>query len=1043
MEIYDYIGNYPEINSDNFYLDIYKKKEFNELPSDQESAYRSWQKIIARFISYWTLYNGLLVCHDTGTGKSGTAIAVFEGMRKNGSIHVTYVTHNETLIDNFKNEIILRSRYLRNLVLQETRDHDTSSEIFKRARNRVLLRENFYFLTYQTLSNVIHKKKEANTLDKLVNHLVIFDEAHHLIIRNFEEPDSPYQIIFGYMSSHPRKDLLRTLLLTATPMRHEPNEIAPLLNLILPENKRLPTGEAFVEYFFESTLNKKENIRIFRWKPMKEEEFRQRIKGYVSVVKQNTDIKVEYVGEVYPPMRFYRLEINTMSEFQSLYYTQAWEKDSSISKSKGTLGKSAFKSNSQQASLFVFPDGSYGETGQKKYLISSGKIEIDSKTIKKTGGFRQVFMDDTGLKIGSKYDDENIQTIASMSVIYANIIQQILDNPTEHIYIYCDKINGSGILVLTALLKTFFEFSSLNSKEINWKEHKRRFLFLNEEAGIKDTDFQDLLKIFNDERNLYAEYCQVVIGTDKTKEGITLKRIRQIHITTPDWNFGKMYQAIGRGIRMFSHHDLEEDEKQVKIFFHCSVPVKDDELVFNESVDFQLYYRSELRDQNIKMVEYNLLVSAFDCELNKKINDRSNFEENSPECYYRSCDYICNGFKTINLDTIEIDYSTYDAYYAIEKLKYCVERISEFLNEYPIVTFEVLREQFMGIFGERVLFESVQAMINNPIPILYKNYQILYLMRKEDILFLVDDVTLPPDPFMTYYALNPSFDTSLPFDKILEFSLKDYTIVKIFKAFEKYIEAPEGSNQHLHLVKLLNTLSVFYLETAVIPIMIDAPESYDANKSYQFLKNVFFKDRLLKKDGEWYHFFEKTPKKLVDGNWVFTQHTQSDGVNHDDPDFVKKYITDNPVGLYGFFVNKSLKIRDVRDSEKIKPSDKKKETHGQECAFYKVRDLLEFLWILGARFPSSTPEDDGFKEKYKATEVLSLPFLVSLVKKKSVYLKFIEGKAFENELDAMRFYHYFHDMKRDLMCKEIEKRLEALGLITPPPLKKIKISSKK
>lgn len=1039
MEIYDYIGNYPEINSDSFYLDIYKKKEFNELPTEQESAFRSWQKIIARFISYWTLYNGLLVCHDTGTGKSGTAIAVFEGMRKNGPIHVMYVTHNETLIDNFKNEIILRSRYLRNLVFQETKDHDASSESFKRARNRVLFRENFSFLTYQTLSGMIQKKKEANPLDKPVTHLLIFDEAHHLVIRNFEEPDSPYRIIFSYLTSHPRKELLRTLLLTATPMRHEPNEIAPLLNLILPADKRLPTGEAFVDYFFESTLNKKENIRIYRWKPAKEEEFRQKIKGYVSVVRQNTDIRVEYVGEVQPPMRFYKLEINTMSEFQSLYYLQAWEKDSVMKKTKSTDGKSAFKTNSQQASLFVFPDGTYGEAGQKKYMFSSGKIEIDSTTIKKTGGFQKVFLEDTGLRIGTKYDDENLQTIASMSVIYANIIRQILDNPTEHVYIYCDKINGSGILVLTGLLKTFFEFSSLNTKNINWKEHKRRFLFLNEEAGIKDTDFQDLLKIFNDERNLYGEFCQVVIGTDKTKEGITLKRIRQIHITTPDWNFGKMYQAIGRGIRMFSHQDLEEEEKQVKIFFHCSVPSKDDEPVFKDSVDFQLYYRSELRDQNIKMVEYNLLVSAFDCELNKKINDRSNFEENSPECYYRGCEYICNGFEGINADAIEIDYSTYDAYYAIEKLKYCVERVSECLNEFPVVTFGILRERLADTFGERVLFESVQAMINNPIPVLFKNYKVLYLMRKEDVLFLVDDVTLPPDPFLSYYAIHPSFDTSLPFDKILEHSFSNQTMLNIFKMIGQYIDNPGDYSGHF--IKLLESVPVSYLEK-LLPIMMGIDPN-ETNKGFRFLKDVFFKDRLLKKDGEWYHFFEKTPKKFVDGDWVFTQDTEAQGIDHDDPGFVKKYITDNPVGLYGFYVNKKFKIRDIRDPEKIKPSDKKKETHGQECAFYKVKDLLEFLWILGARFPSTEPDDEGFKEKYKATGVLSLPFLVSLVKKKASYLKFMEGKTITNEQDAMRFYHYFHDMKRDLMCKEIENRLMALGLIVPPPLKKTKISSKK
>lgn len=1032
MEIYEFIANYPEINSDNFYIDIYKKKEFHELISDNESVYRSWQKIIARFISYWTLYRGLLICHDTGTGKSGTAIAVFEGMRRNGPLGVLYLTQNETLIDNFKNEIIYRSKYLKNLVIEETKDQDMNSESFKRARNRVLHRENFSFLTYATFSNIIQKKKETNPLETISNHLVIFDEVHHLVIKDFDEPNSPYQTIYNFLTTLHHKDLIRLLLLTATPMRHEPKEIAPLLNLILPEDDKLPTGDEFHDYFFNSSLNKNQNIPNLKWKPDKEIEFQKKIKGYVSVIKQNTDVKVEYIGKIYPPMKFYKLEINPMTEFQSQYYLKAWKKD--LNKDVGVVGgKSAFKSNSQQASLFIFPDGSYGETGQKKYM--SSKDESEALIKKKKGSFKDIFFKETGLKIGSEYDEENIEIISSMSIIYANIIQQILDNPTEHIYIYCDKINGSGMLVLTGLLRTFFQFSSLtNAKNVNWDEPKRRFLFLNEEAGIKESDFQDLLKIFNDERNIFADFCQVIIGTDKTKEGITLKRIRQIHITTPDWNFGKMQQAIGRGIRMFSHFDLDDDEKHVNVFFHCSVPVKEDELIFQDSVDFQLYHRSELRDQNIKLVEYNLLVSAFDCELNKKINDRSNFQNHSPECYYKTCNYICNGFEGVNTDDLELDYSSYDAYYAIEKLNSCVKDISSFLIQVPIIIFKALCEYFSDRYTERVVFETIEAMINNPIPVYYKNFKTLYVMRKEDIIFLIDDVTLPNDPFLTFYAINPSFQVSLPFEKILDYNINNYNILKIIKAVNTFLS--RYGDYSAHIIKLLNILPLSHIENIILPLVMD--DNDIDHPVLKFLRQVYFKDKLKKQDGVWVHFLNKIPKRFIDNQWVQGDilSFQTGKVDHDDPEFVKKYITDNPFKLYGFILNGNLKIRDVRDPEKIKSTDKKKETHGQECTFYKVKDLLEFLWILDSRFPSSMPENEDFHEKYKATKVLSNSFLTSLVKNKSSFLKFFKDKTIKNEQEAMRFFHYFHDMKRDLICKEIEKQFKLHNLIVPPPIKK-------
>ena len=64
--------------------------------------------------------------------------------------------------------------------------------------------------------------------------------------------------------------------------------------------------------------------------------------------------------------------------------------------------------------------------------------------------------------------------------------------------------------------------------------------------------------------NKNGEYIRVIFGTDKTREGITLKNIQKIHILTPGWNFGKKNQAEGRGIRFGSHNDLDKG-KNIKV----------------------------------------------------------------------------------------------------------------------------------------------------------------------------------------------------------------------------------------------------------------------------------------------------------------------------------------------------------------------------------------------------------------------------------------------------------------------------------------------
>lgn len=53
-------------------------------------------------------------------------------------------------------------------------------------------------------------------------------------------------------------------------------------------------------------------------------------------------------------------------------------------------------------------------------------------------------------------------------------------------------------------------------------------------------------------------------------EGISLKGTRQVHLLEPFWNMARMWQSIGRGVRIDSHGHLPEGERQVDVFFWLS-----------------------------------------------------------------------------------------------------------------------------------------------------------------------------------------------------------------------------------------------------------------------------------------------------------------------------------------------------------------------------------------------------------------------------------------------------------------------------------------
>jgi len=1074
-EILDLIADYPEESSHDFYMDLYKKKEFHDLrfrdaPSPPPTrAFRDHQKIVARYLSHWTLYDSLLLLHDTGTGKSGVAAAVYDGLRQYQHLKVLYLTNNETLIHNFKNEMSKLSSVIRTAVLDkmeakgrggggddDSDDHGEDGGLSTRSLNKVLTNENFHFKTYHTFQGVSRfrrvvekmeiatkmvaaaKKKtreelqaaEANlaAAKKAVedaeavlaidaktwaNSLIIMDEVHHLVGDDIEKEYNLYDCYRRWAHLIPNK---RLLLLTATPMRKEISDITPLLNIMLPLDQQLPIGKRFDKAFLVQT-EVVEHINVVRWREGMEEEFRRRIKGYVSVVRKNvTDVAVTYEGAILPPMKHYRVVTHVMGEVQREAYRKWWSVET---KSREEF---AYK-NSEQASLGVFPDGVSNSEGSKKYinpelrLTEQYKKEID---IRNKTTFR-----------------EKLDVIRRYSAIYAYIIEQILEDTTRHIYVYCDKVNGSGIVYIVALLKTFFNFSILNvEKDFKWTRG-RRCIVLNEAYDkVKDQNYQDLIRIFNHEKNLNADYCQVVFGTEQTKEGISLKRIRQIHVTTPHWHFGNIFQAIGRGIRMGSHSDLDEEDRTVSIYFHCSLPEENN---INNSIDFYRYRRSETIDENIKMMEYSLLVSAFDCQLNKGLNTRT--ANNSPECYYKACDYVCAGMQDLREEELVLDESSYSLYYIREKIRMCIEKIMTMFQEKPAWLFGDLCERVRDELTTREVFEALSTIIDEPVPILFRGYKKLYMKRSDDIFYLVEGITTlsihdDHSEFLTYYTMNPSFNMSHDFIDVLR-DIKDSpnTILRLFRTVTKIVHHP--GDYVRHVTKLMDMIPLD-IQEAILTVFATNPSPVR-----DYLMKNYFRDRfLIGEDGVILHkLYDRARRLSPSGEWVESDLLvlPTNTTNHHSPDFIARYITNNEYKVYGYrFLKKGesvFRIRDLRDAEETKET--RKETSGRACETTDLHILIYFLYTLGERFPMAPPTDPEQRRHYETVVGMDATKIGNDLGKSEVNKKwtlFCESTGASTEsMEVMRFFSYYRRLPKKVLCPILERSLAAKDLLVLPP----------
>lgn len=529
---YTNLNELPDFNS---YAEFDIKVPMREQPPDQPGVSMSHQKYISNVMKGYTNVDGLLIVHDMGTGKTCTSIHSIENNIRDleyGMMRAIILNRGKAVGNNFMFELINKC----------TQKYNIGSERL----NKKLLSKFYTFETFELFAKSISKLSDLEIIKKYNNTFLVIDEVHNIL----NDESFVYTQISRFISVLPNK---KVLLLTGTPVRDVPEDIVPVINLLLKDKINPKT---FRETFYDKSGNLTQS-------------FKNKLAGRVSYLKSPIpEISIINEGKLIGKLKKFKVVVHQMLDFQNKCYKEAIARD---------LNGTGVYTYSRQASRFVFPNGTYGSDGFDTYM--NDKIYTMKPIFKKD------------LTVYGSDLDSILKRISELSIKYAFLIKNILeaDSKNEKTIVYDDLVKGSGLIVFSKLL----DF-------VGFKKHRL--------ISSETTTNNQITKIQNEFNN--TNNISVILGSRVIAEGLTFLDVVHEHLV-PHWNNTETMQVVARGIRMGSHKRLLEKNPNSVVHVYRHVTLCDD---LDKSIDYMMTVLSESKDLEISKVINALQEVSISCK---------------------------------------------------------------------------------------------------------------------------------------------------------------------------------------------------------------------------------------------------------------------------------------------------------------------------------------------------------------------------------------------------------------------------------------------
>lgn len=763
-ELYKYkCSHIPEFKN---YIDL--KLYRDEKCSSREINLTEQQLLLSNYFNVNSNQKGLLLFHGLGSGKTCTAITIAETFKQQCiqyNTKIIVLVPGPTIKESWYNELLKCTGNIYQ-PYSATPGNYTFNEFYK-----VMSYKSFYrkvlgerVKSDSSDSKNKYKKDEngeyvriinSNKLESLDNTLLICDEAHNITGNNYY--DAVKKIINNSKN-------LKVLLLTGTPMKNVATDIIDLINLLKPEDKQIKKSKIFY-------MDKNNDVLDFV--DGGKEYLQDSIKGYVSYFK-STDPYIfalqNDIGIVSPHLKFTKIIPCQMSKFHKQLYDQI--NSSSSSHLEKTVNSSVnFALPKLENDTIIPARGKEGikqilnelKVNKSHYNIVLQKFLQEHTKIKDIPNTNLITFNNEDQITGS-FLHENFLHIFSIKFAQClkNINELVVNlKGVKTAFIYSNLVLfGINLFKQVLLQNGYMEFKENTQKTLEYipdhircyycghtyKEHTENKLnkkiekheyypacFIsitggdNQSEELENDANEDAKKIiqnvFCDPNNAQGKYIKFVLGSKVLSEGFNLKNVGEVHILDSWFNFTRIEQTIGRGIRRCSHMAVACEDNpypKVNVYKYCIVLNNKD-----PSSEELIYQNAERKHILIKEIEHLIKENTIDCALNHSCININKYKKCIPittqnydtiklkegeefcpvECDYQKCNIKCSDknlekyydIKTdsYNVPESDIDQNDININIVNELSKYKQKIKGLFLLKY-VYTLDELMQEFLN-----------------------------------------------------------------------------------------------------------------------------------------------------------------------------------------------------------------------------------------------------------------------------------------------------------------------------------------------------------
>lgn len=580
-----------KINRNNTSFQLQLFEHLKSAKWDNKYDFLKYHQNIVRFFNESTDVGarGLLIYHETGTGKSLIIVAIAMDTIESGEnrkvIFLLSKSLHENLRGTIKKYIKLRATYDPDYYLAKLSDNALNDWILDKFRFVSMNASNMVdqlsiATTDREVAAIERKLGSVVASASLDNCMVLIDEYHNMaraITNGSKNATKFYDLTMAAKN-------IKLYFFTGTPINGSSFELVPTMNMLSGSRTTLPEDyRDFMSAFADPVDGKLIN----------KEKFQNRLFGLISMAARDSTfgkgagLTIEKNRAEYPEE--YPLEVVRVNMAQDQYsaYLLAAESESLESQFRGKQVDTAaiHKPKGQSSSSYHVKTrmiSNFYYRGATKDILSVPIEEVTSpkfvailaninKHANQLGLVYSQFVGIAGLgsfarflatRGYAEYSGEDAPSAADN-----NAFQE--DEPDEF---------GGG----------FEEFRGdiigAAAAPIDYDKSQKYAAIT---GNVPFADRQKLVNVYSSDENKYGSVISLLLISASGAEGLDLSNVRHIHALEPYWNYARIAQVIARGVRSNSHIMLPREQRNVQPYIYLAIqPVGEKEL---KTIDVTFY----------------------------------------------------------------------------------------------------------------------------------------------------------------------------------------------------------------------------------------------------------------------------------------------------------------------------------------------------------------------------------------------------------------------------------------------------------------------